>query len=279
MNTLDDNTLIEKFVKGQVTLLFNRNLRVEPDSGIIQLLTRQGKLLASLIRNGKLKSFLVREESGYWEVINQMLIENYFIPNSLAQEGFIKYEYSPVPSDCKINYTSSVLLWRIWKLKVYQNSNSGVTDIPSFLISTPNGWQPITELEFSLDNLFIKTTINDLVLYAAEKLAWLSPIEQKPVGQVFYEQFFANVNNELSNQPKTTDSTEKGVTPSVLNLANRLPENSSPLNNNILNIYQGKLYIQTIEGEIVVEGQNLKFWFTPPEGHNITPQVLEIPNP
>jgi hypothetical protein len=277
MNTLDDNTLIEKFVKGQVTLLFNRNLVVEPDSGVIQLRTRQGKLLASLTRNGKIKSFLVREESGYWEVINQMLIENYLIPNSLADQGFIKYEYSPVPTDYKINYTSSVLLWRNWELKIYQNPN--ISDIPAFLISTPSGWQPITELEFSLDNLFIKTTVNDLVLYAADKLVWLSPIQQKPASQVFYEQVFANVNNDIRNQAVISHSPDKSVTPLAFSLANRLPENSSSLTNkNILNIYQGKLYIQTIEGEIVVEGQNLKFWFIPKEGQSITPQVVEIPS-
>ncbi|NJR18589.1 MAG: hypothetical protein HC785_24675 [Calothrix sp. CSU_2_0] len=46
--------------------------------------------------------------------------------------------------------------------------------------------------------------------------------------------------------------------------------------NNILSIFQGKLYIQTIEGEIVVEGSHLKFWFSPPEGKNITPQIVEV---
>lgn len=52
--------------------------------------------------------------------------------------------------------------------------------------------------------------------------------------------------------------------------------NGSKTTGNVLSVYQGRLYVQTIEGEIVVEGSDLAFWFSPPEGQDIKPQPIKV---
>jgi hypothetical protein len=63
MNLLDDIELVRQFVQGEVKLHYNQNLRVEPLSDTIQLISKKGILLAKLQHVNNLKVFLVRKES------------------------------------------------------------------------------------------------------------------------------------------------------------------------------------------------------------------------
>ncbi|OKH41413.1 hypothetical protein NIES2101_34320 [Calothrix sp. HK-06] len=80
------------------------------------------------------------------------------------------------------------------------------------------------------------------------------------------------VQNMLCSQAQITKKVEQVQQPFV----STSTKNSSKTAGNVLSIDQGRLYIQTIEGEIVVEGSDLAFWFSPPEGQSIQPQPLKV---
>jgi hypothetical protein len=266
MNLLDDIELVRQFIQGEVKLYYNHNLRVEPLADTIQLLSKKGILLAKLKTTNNLKVFLVRKESDYWELINRLLIENSVIPLGKEEGGLIRYEYQPVPDGFKVNYGEVVNLWRIWRFQTHKK-RSDVVMGKGLQIFINGQWQAIRSMVFNQEDVYVTTFSDELVFTVNQRIIWASKKVGEPPEQSLSqdldlgETFISDTNSTNSHSP--SGSTE-------------IRQSSEPKNNNILSVYQGKLYIQTIEGEIVVEGSNLKFWFTPPDGEEAIPMAVEV---
>ncbi len=279
-NTLDDLTLIQQFIQGRAKLSFNQNLRVEPVADTVQLLTKKGLLLATVNLASQFKIIFVRQESTYWQQINQVLLENQLMPVGKIINGLMRYEYHPVPIGYQINYAEALNLWKIWQ----NYSNQKLNNAPiNLLIFAHETWQPIQEMAFSQESVFIKTYASQITIHSCDRMVWISPCEENLTSAIVTQP--ATPTDQSNLESKTVNNTSEQLEPVSQNLLepSKMKDQqlvsqftSSKSTKNILSIDKGKLYIQTIEGEIVVEGSNLKFWFSPPEGQNIIPQPIEV---
>ncbi len=312
IKNLDDATLIKEFISGKKQLIFNQNLCIEPVSDSLQLLTKKGLLLATLNEAGQYKVVFIKPQTTYCEIIHNMLLEHSIMPTEKIEHGLMRYEYKPIPLGYQIHHAESNVLWKIWRQnsshKTSQNISSKLdTEKPLYILAfTSEGWQPVIEMASGNESIFIRTCIDEIVVHLSDRIFWSSPKEDTQISTI-------EKGNNTKNEIETTIVTNKNNSPQIVmdicdepvTILQTSPWNIIPTKennekhetnkyltevatstqskvtshtstNNILSIFQGKLYIQTIEGEIVVEGSHLKFWFSPPEGKNITPQIVEV---
>jgi len=174
----------------------------------------------------------VRQESQYWELISQILVENRLIPNGITEQGLMRYESCDLPQSCELNYTEARLLWRYWRTEMRSLSPEQES---SLMIQTPKGWQWVLGIEHSQEMLFIKTADDELMLHNEDRVVWLSPVVEQPETQIFDYK-------PLAEKPR------QAVAESLQILGK------------VIQMRSGKLYIQTSQGEIVVEGTDLSFY-------------------
>jgi hypothetical protein len=281
-NLLDDISLIKEYIQGKNKLGFNNNLRVEPVGETIQLLTKKGILLASVNIASQFKIVLVRQNSNYWELINKILLENSLMPTGKLVNELMRYEYYSIPKGYHINYADANELWLFWQRNTQTTDTSRRLNL---LVFNPDGWQPIRDIALSSETVFIKTYGSDITVHNCSRIAWLAPTRE-----YFESPVPANTTSMKQNpQPAVLKDTSHQELQMIVHntiLSHQIEEEieqaQQPVKNNgkaagnVLSIDQGKLYIQSIEGEIVVEGSELAFWFTPPEGQNIKPQPIKV---
>jgi hypothetical protein len=244
MNAFDDITLIQKFVHSEIGLLANHNLRLEPGIDTAQLLTRKGGIIATINLASKIRSVLLRQTQ-YSDLVSQILVENHFIPMGLDRQGQMRYEQHPIPANYEINYTEARVLWKTWWTQKRQSRSA--QNSPYLLIFRANGWQALQNLTFSQENLFLQTVIDEVMLAGSDRLVWLSPIKAtEPATQIF------------NYRPQTPTTPPPLPTPS--SCPTTVPD-AAPCN--AVRFHRGRLYVQTIAGEVIVEGANLKFWVKP----------------
>lgn len=284
MSTLEDIILIQQFVQDKGAFLHNQSLYVESAPGSLRLLTKSGCLLATTKDDNNKKIFLVRQESEYWQLINKILLENSHMPSGNIGLGLVKYEYCQIPQGYEMNYEEARILWKSWRMQESLKSSDNLQThlLADLLIETKRGWQPIEDIVFSKEIIFVKTNTEEILLSTLDKVVWLSllpkQLREKPVSKHSETLQIKNVESQYNFTSENSLKDDTGIGDNKQQPNNII---SDPFENirgncNVLSIYQGKLYIQTIEGEIVVEGENLKFWFTPEEGENITPLPVEI---
>jgi hypothetical protein len=293
VNLLDDISLIQEYIQGKNKLGFNNNLRIEPAGETIQLLTKKGVMLASVNVASQFKVILVRQNSNYWELINKILLENSLMPTGKLVNELMRYEYHPIPRGYKINYAEANELWQYWQRNTSPDTDSSKR--LNLLVFNPEGWQPIKDVALSNETVFIKTYASDVVIHNCSRIAWLAPTRESFDAAVSQSSGFVRASAQTNPAPAIVENDKEHdnlqlvvqnilwseakvnqeentqqVTPSTST------KNSSRTANNVLSIDQGRLYIQTIEGEIVVEGTDLAFWFSPPEGQDIKPQPVKV---
>ena len=234
MNTLDDLTLIQRFVEGKASLECNPNLRVESALDTIRLSTKKGAFLAAVKLALNIRSIFVRQKSQYWEVISQILVENSFMPMGLTEQGLMRYEHCSIPSGYEMKYTEARSLWKAWRTQQYPK--------PAQLklsIHTPKGWQHVQSISISQELLFVETLadgqVDEQMMHGSDRLVWLNPIEEEPKTQLF----------DHIPAPKTQPS--EAVSESLQILSQ------------VIQMKEGKLYVQTSQGKVVIEGSDLRF--------------------
>jgi hypothetical protein len=287
INTLDDIALIQQFIQGRAKLSFNHNLRIEPVADTVQLLTKKGLLLATVNLASQFKVIFVRQ-STYWQQINQVLLENHLMPTGKIESGLMRYEYHPVPIGYQINYAEALNVWKLWRTHANSHKSDESARI-NLLVFAEECWQPIQEMAFSQESIFIKTYASEIMVHSSDRVIWISPNEGNETPEILAQPAIPASQSNLESTT-TISATEKlqPINPSlweasqtsdkqlISQLTPPSTSSTSNKNKNILSIDKGKLYIQTVEGEIVVEGSSLRFWFSPPEGQNIIPQPIEV---
>lgn len=180
MNPDNDIALIQKFVQGELSLLANQNLRVEPAFDTAQLLSKKGGLLATAKLVGQIRSVLVRQSSTYQELINRILVEHRYIPISVNEKGFVEYEHRPIPPGYELNSTEVRQLWKIWR-----SHYSRKQDQAPLLVLTPQGWEAVCTIAFSQESFFIQLKTDELMVQVSDRIIWLSPVEEEEATQIF----------------------------------------------------------------------------------------------
>jgi hypothetical protein len=234
MNSLDDLTLIQRFVEGKASLECNPNLRVESTQDTIQLSTKKGAFLAAVKLAINVRSAFVRQESQYRDLISQILVEHSFMPMGVTEQGLMRYEHHAIPSGYEMKYTEARSLWKSWRTQLHSRSAQSVQRL---LIHTPNGWQSVHNIHVSQELIFVETLAdrqaNELMFHGGDRIVWLSPVEAEPKTQIF-------AHASLTEQPSAIVSDSLQILSSLIQMRD------------------GKLYIQTAQGNIVIEGSDLR---------------------
>jgi hypothetical protein len=276
MSTLDDTVLIQQFIHGHATLAANQSLRVEPAFNSLQLLAKRGGLLAMLQQNNGSFIVLLRQGSEYRNLIRHILLENSFLPQGTVQQSeFEQYQETQIPAGYNLHCTEARVLWKEWWTTTRNNNRNGIqTDL---LIFTRNTWYPVRDITSGHSTLFLKTLANELIFEGNQEVIWLKRSaeaeQEKPEGE---RQSFEPVSvraYSLTNQPalQQTVASQNRRIPAP-QTAGSTPERSQealrdrldtatlrPDLRDVLKMRQGKLYILTAIGEVVVEGEHLKF--------------------
>jgi hypothetical protein len=177
MTQVDDNTVIQRFVQGEMALLANANLRVEPAFNTVQLLAKRGGPIATAKLVGQIRSVLLRYSSTYGEAVNRALVDNGYIPVGITAQGLTQYEHRSIPTGYAANHTPARYLWKLWRAR------HGKMHLPnqlSLMVMTANGWEPVQEIEFGQDSrFFVRVPSDEIMLDSNDLIVWLSPIENK----------------------------------------------------------------------------------------------------
>jgi hypothetical protein len=291
MNTLDDITLIVQFVKQEGKFISNQNLRIEPAFDSIQLLTKRGGAIATIKTSKDAPVVSLRRNSEYWDLVNQSLTEHGFMPkNPLEKSEFIQYEKHEIPDGYSLHCTEAKILWKEWMNRVrYDSRNTVQTDL---LIICNDGWHSMHEIVCSYGSLYITIPTSEIVYQSADLVVWLSKKPNYSAGQssektasTGYANSSTNSNHSASKQNlRQADFIGKDLpqqTPlppgaKASGSASREKQGNTPIRpdlREVIKFRQGKLYVTTAIGEVVIEGSNLKFWLNDEETSGTTKTV------
>lgn len=245
LNLIDDKTLVSQFVQGKTKLASNQNLRIESISTTVQLFSKKGLLLASINLASESKVFLVRQSSPNLQLINEVLLENNFIPTGKLENGLMRYEYYHIPVGYQMNYTEVRYLWKFWRSQM--NFRERNQQNFRLLIFTGNGFQKVLDMAFNQESFYIKTTNSEVLVQVDDRVIWMSAEQSQSEPTTMIQAHKAPGSNLL------------GLYQEQIQPSEQLSSMAAITTNNIVRFDQGKLYIQTTEGEIVVEGSNLKY--------------------
>lgn len=278
MNTLDDLALIQKFIRGETTLLANQRLRIESVFDSTQLSAKRGGLIATIKPGAEGLIVLLRRDSEYYNLVHQCLLDRSLMPTGeIDQAGFERYCPCRVPAGYKLNCTEARALWKEWWMSARHGNRSSIQT--NLLIFTRNTWYPIREIACNQGTVFITTLVTEVMLQGTDQVIWLSRLpgeapnpaknlSQKPPAppEVRYGHdnlgrptvirspaptpSEAAAGSHRAVLPKHVDESETGVSSTALH----------PDLRRVVKMRQGKLYITTALGEVVVQGGNLQFW-------------------
>ncbi|MEO0867006.1 MAG: hypothetical protein AAFY17_00900 [Cyanobacteria bacterium J06642_11] len=251
---LDNTTIIQKFLKGEDSLVANRELRIEKALEETQLLTTQGILLAKRQKKTSLPNIMVRLKSDYWQLLHQLTIEAHFIPFQLDQvryagETFARYDYHSVPAGYQIHCQAASSFWKTWWV------NHRKLELMDLLLLCGKRWYPVKKMLCETGTIYVRTWQGERTLAVSDTVVWLDrnlqtqrkriqvrkhhdPGRQQPDSPYPYH----NGEPDNSEQPPEK-SLDKPVVPANLKQVVRAGRN--------------KLLIQTALGPILIEGKDL----------------------
>ncbi len=281
MALLDDIALIRQFVSGEATLASNQNLRVESTFNGAQLLAKRSGLIATAkLTAGQVSAVIAKQSSEYWGVLHQVLQEYGFTPTPTAsQSSTMEYLRRSVPPGYHINYTEARLLWREWWTRNGRNWARTMQLNVLIFVEKRQQWYPIREIICHEGVLYIKTLVAEIVITITDSLVWLSsiPPESKesesqqqlpqtsaptqPTVPVVNPPQFDSASWQAATTSEPTASTPIDAKVSTSTPARQPTPNTRPALESVARMANGRLYIKTPSGVIVVEGNNLKYKF------------------
>ncbi|MEM9809476.1 MAG: hypothetical protein AAF959_29865 [Cyanobacteria bacterium P01_D01_bin.56] len=251
---LDNTTLIQKFLKGEDSLLANRELRIEKAREETQLLTNQGILLAKRRFNTSLPNVMVRLKSDHWQLLHQLTLEANFIPFQLDQvryagETFAQYDYHSVPAGYQIHCQEASAFWKTWWV------NHRKLELMDLLLLCEKRWYPVNKMLCETGTIYVRTWQGEKTLAVSDTVVWLdrnTQTRRKRIqvrkhhapGKQIVDSPYPYHNEETSSPRKTSgNNLDKPIVPGSLQKVVRAGRN--------------KLIIQTALGPILIEGKEL----------------------
>ncbi len=256
-SALDNATLIQKFLKGEDSLLANRELRIEKALDETQLLTTQGILLAKRRAKACLPNIMVRLQSDYWQLLHQLTLEAHFIPFRLDEaryngEVFVQYDYHSVPAGYRIHCQEASAFWRTWWV------NHRKLELMDMLLLCEKRWYPVSKMLCETGTIYVKTWQGEKTLGVSDTVVWLDRNTQERRKRVQLRKHHAPDKTVASPYPyhesETTNPTpQQGITP-----VHELEQPTIPANlRQVVRAGKNRLLVQTPLGPVIIEGQNL----------------------
>lgn len=266
MNSLDDLTLVQWFVSGDATLEANQSLRIQPANNLRQLLGRKGSLLATAYDAALPPRIEIRRRTDYTDVLHQVLLEHHFLPVGQGLESQVLcYAHYPIPEGYRTNYTQARQLWKQWWL---QSSRLGHHKVQlDLFVLAGDQWYPIRNIAINSGTLYVETLRGESVYHGDDMMAWL----EKDSCKEGDETCFWAPPPELPEPNHPAEPPISGASTSPVGSPVRLPrpaQNSlaapdpqaivDPTLAPVVYALDGKIYVQTAVGVVVIEGRELK---------------------
>ncbi|MBE9157114.1 hypothetical protein IQ265_09790 [Nodosilinea sp. LEGE 06152] len=242
MTSIDDLTLLQWFVSGDAILEANPTLRVQPANNLRQLLGRKGLLLATAYDATTPPRIEVRRSTEYTDVLHQVLIDHQFMPVGQGLDSQVLcYTYSPIPQGYRINYTEARQLWKQWWMSVGRLRQRNL-QLDLFVL-TQNQWYPVRDIAVNSGTLYIETLRGETVHQGGDMVVWL---EKDSGEEPEKTQVWAGPGAKVEPVP-TAAAPPPPPQPTA-----------SPTLASVVQIREGKIYVKTALGVVVIEGDNLK---------------------
>lgn len=290
---LDDLSLLRQYLRQESTLLASPNLRVQPAADAVQLLSRTGELLASAKFNSLPARVSIRPGSDYEPLLKKLLLAHSFLPTGQCEDHqFYCYQYHPIPEGYTLNATPAMVLWKSWWGKRRRFlGNASQTDL---LLFTHQKWYPVREMTCDRGSLFIKTWAGESAHTAEDLVVWLEQNQQE--GDDDKTQFFFPQPGESAPQaePRPRVQATASVSPApvvqepepvgprsqaAIATRSRPASVSLPADlQQVVRYHQGKLYVRTALGYVVVAGADLRCGLNPQSAAGLYPAArLAVP--
>jgi hypothetical protein len=173
--TLDDETIVRRFARGKKRLVANHNLRIDYAHNSLQLSTPQDELIAIHKIAERLHYILVKKDSAYSELIQNIIGEYQFIPidTTTAERGFVRYQKYEIPEGYVLRYEPVEQLWETWQENQQQVTVGLRLDI---LILAKSKWYRVQEMTRTDDRLDLQTRLGLISLSLRDKTAWIAKL-------------------------------------------------------------------------------------------------------
>ncbi|MFG6098726.1 hypothetical protein SPB21_26000 [Leptothoe sp. ISB3NOV94-8A] len=246
---IDNSALIKTFLRGEESLLANRELRVEKALDEIQLLTTQGVLLAKGRFTTKCPHIVIRLSSDYWALLHQFALEAGFIPLSLEQARsskatFAQYDHHSVPAGYQIHCEAASVFWKTWWV------NHRSMQLMDILLLCHKQWYPVKHMLCDTGTIYVKTWRGEQILSLADTVVWLDRNAQRQRLRVNVRKRHAKDTLVASKYPYHDEL--------VANHSEPLQRPKVPANlQSVIKADATRLLVHTVLGPVVIEGQNL----------------------
>ncbi|MEM6255858.1 MAG: hypothetical protein AAF821_23340 [Cyanobacteria bacterium P01_D01_bin.156] len=247
---LTNDTLIQKFLKGEDSLLANRELRVEKALDETQLLTTQGVLLAKGRFKTSVPNVIVRFQSDYWQLIHQLTLEANFIPFNLDKDRFsgatfTQYDYHSIPAGYQIHCKEASAFWKTWWV------NHRKLELMDMLLLCEKRWYPVNKMLCETGTIYVRTWQGERNMAVSDTVVWLDRNTEKERKRIQVRKHHglntaASSRDTAATAPQSTpqtDNPEIPVIPADLVQVVRSGKN--------------RLLVQTVLGPVIIEGKNL----------------------
>jgi|GEM_PF-3335730 len=206
---IGDSTMIWRFAQGKKRLVANQNLRIDYAHNSLQLSTPNNELIAIHKLAEKFHYILVKKDSKYSGIIQNIITECQFIPidPTNTERGFMRYQKYKIPEGYTLRYEPAAELWQTWqddapaeRLHQWQQSTVGLQlDI---LILARSKWYRVQQMICTGTRLDLQTRLGLISLSLRDRIAWIAKRENIPT--------VSNV--DLTTQNTNSDILDKIIT-------------------------------------------------------------------
>lgn len=256
------------FVSGDATLEANQSLRIQPANKLRQLLGRKGALLATAYDAAMPPRIEVRRNTDYTDVLHQILVDHCFVPIGQGLDSHVLcYAHYPIPEGYRIVYGQARQLWKQWWTHPSRLNNRHL-QLDLFVL-TNQQWYPVRNIAINQATLYVETLRGESVHHGDDMMVWL---EKDTCDEADKTCFWAPPAAKPESHTNKPDSAEQPIP-----VHNRATQPSPPSRRAAptpvtaappaivdptlaptVYAVDGKIYVQTAGGLVVIEGDNLR---------------------
>ena len=245
---IDNIVLTKKFLKGETSLLANRELRIEKALDETQLLTTQGILLAKGRFTAKFPNVVIRISSDYWALIHQLALEAGFIPLDLEQQRlagatFAQYDYYSIPAGYQIHCQEASAFWKTWWV------NHRKLQLMDILLLCNKRWYPVNHMLCDTGTIYVKTWRGEQTLSLSDTVVWIDRNTQTHRQRITVRKHHTKDKLASTEYPYHDDLHK-------IQLKSQQPKVPTDLKQ-VIQADGNRLIVHTVLGPVVIEGQNL----------------------
>ncbi|MEO0537312.1 MAG: hypothetical protein AAF215_26080 [Cyanobacteria bacterium P01_A01_bin.123] len=176
---LSETELLEAFVeasiRGQDTLLANKQFIAESRFGINHLISKKSGLVVKVNVKEQPVQFWIRHDAPNREQLDELLKQQQFLTTGTqSDDGFCGYQYFPAKQGYDLHCQSARVLWRNWRTLYRMHEN--MAQAQKLLIKGGHDWEQIKKITVANNVMFIETPDGETTSHMDDAIAWLSEV-------------------------------------------------------------------------------------------------------